>query len=106
MKLTFDDEKKIINIETPKGKKIEINDDGGSIIISDENRNKISLTSDGITIESGKDISLKAANGDIKMEALNIDSKANVKFSAQANAQAELQASGVLVIKGAIVNIN
>ena len=106
MKLTFNDEKKIIDIETPKGKKIVINDDEGSIIISDENRNKITLNSDGITMESGKDISLKAATGDIKMEAINIESKANAKFSAQANAQAELQASGIMVIKGAMVNIN
>ncbi len=106
MKLTFNDEKQIVTIETPKGKKIEINDDSDSIILSDQNRNKVSMTSDGISLESGKNISLKAATGDIKMEALNIESKANVKFSAQANAQAELQASGPLVIKGAIVNIN
>ena len=57
-------------------------------------------------MESGKDIVLKAATGDIKMEALNIESKANVKFSAQANAQAELQSSGITVVKGSLVNIN
>jgi Rhs element Vgr protein len=106
IKLLFNDEKKVVTIETPKGKKIEINDDSDSIIFSDNHRNKISMTSDGITIESGKDISLKASAGDIKMESINIDGKANMKFSAKGNAQAELQSSGQTVVKGSIVNIN
>jgi hypothetical protein len=37
---------------------------------------------------------------------LNIDQKANAKFSAQGNAQAALQSSGQTVVKGSIVNIN
>ncbi|HSU51251.1 MAG TPA: phage baseplate assembly protein V, partial [Segetibacter sp.] len=106
IKLIFNDEKKTITLETPKGKKIEIDDDKDSIVFSDNHRNKISMTSDGIAIESGKDISLKASAGDIKMESMNIDGKANVKFSAKGNAQAEFQSSGPTVIKGAIVNIN
>jgi len=40
------------------------------------------------------------------MEAINIEAKANAKFSAQANAQAQLQSSGQTVVKGSIVNIN
>jgi len=106
MKMMFDDDKKIMSFETPKGKKIEINDDGDSIILSDQNQNKISMTSDGITIESVKNISIKTSGGDIKMEGLNIENKANVKFSAQGSANAELQSSGPTVVKGAIVNIN
>jgi len=106
MKLTFNDEKKVVLIETPKGKKIEINDDSDSITFSDQHQNKISMTSDGISIESGKNISLKTSAGDITMEAINIEAKANAKFSAQANAQAQLQSSGQTVVKGSIVNIN
>lgn len=106
MKLMFDDDKKIIHLETPKGKKIEINDDSDSIVLSDQNQNKISMTSDGISIESVKNISIKTSGGDIKAEGLNIENKANVKFSAQGSANAELQSSGPTVVKGAIVNIN
>jgi Rhs element Vgr protein len=106
MKFVFNDDKKTLTIETPKGKKIEVNDDSDSIILSDQHKNKVSMKSDGVTIESGKDISLKAASGNIKMEAINIEAKANAKFSAQANAQAELKASGPVMVKGAIVNIN
>ncbi|PSR52331.1 Rhs element Vgr protein [Adhaeribacter arboris] len=106
MKLTFNDEKKIINLETPKGKKIEINDDKDAIVLSDQNNNKITLDSAGIKIESAKDIVLKTASGTIKMEAANINGKATAKFSAEGSATASLQSSGQTVVKGSIVNIN
>lgn len=106
MKFIFNDDKKTVTLETPKGKKIEVNDDGDSIILSDQNRNKISMTPDGITIESGKDISLKASAGNIKLEALNIESKATTKFSAESTAKTEIKSSGITVVKGSIVNIN
>ncbi len=106
IKLMFNDDKKVLTLETPKGKKIEINDDGDSIILSDQHQNKISMTSDGITIESPKTISIKSSAGDVKVEGMNIENKANVKFSAQGSANAELQSSGPTIVKGAIVNIN
>ncbi|MEO5998624.1 MAG: type VI secretion system tip protein VgrG [Chitinophagaceae bacterium] len=106
MKFVFNDEKKTVTLETPKGKKIVVDEDADSIVLSDDHRNKISMTSDGIIIESGKDISLKASAGDIKMESINIEAKANAKFSAQANAQASVQSSGITEIKGSIVKIN
>ena len=106
MKFIFNDDKKMVTLETPKGKKIEINDDADSITLSDQNRNKISMTPDGITIESGKDISLKASSGDIKLESLNIASKATTKYSAESNAQTEIKSSGITIVKGSIVNIN
>jgi Rhs element Vgr protein len=106
IKLIFNDDKKTVTIETPKGKKIEVNDDTDAIVLSDQNNNKITLNADGISIESAKDIVLKTASGDIKMEAMNIESKAKMKFSAEANATATLKSSGQTVVKGAIVNIN
>jgi uncharacterized protein involved in type VI secretion and phage assembly len=106
LKFLFDDEKKTVTLETPKGKTIEVDDEGDSIVLSDQHGNKISMTADGITLESGKDLQLKAASGTISLEGLNIDQKADAKFSAQGNAQAALQSSGQTVVKGSIVNIN
>jgi Rhs element Vgr protein len=106
MKFIFNDDKKVVTLETPKGKKIEINDDSDAITLSDQHNNKISMTSDGITIESGKNISLKASSGDIKLESMNISSKASAKYSAESNAQTEIKSSGITVVKGSIVNIN
>jgi Rhs element Vgr protein len=106
MKVLFNDEKKTMSLETPKGKKIVINEDDDSIVLADEHRNKISMTADGIVLESGKDLQLKAASGTITLQALNISNKADAQFSAEANATAKLQSSGQTVVKGSIVNIN
>ncbi|TDH27261.1 type VI secretion system tip protein VgrG [Segetibacter sp. 3557_3] len=106
MKFVFNDDKKSITIDTPKGKKVEINDDGDSMTFSDQHNNKIILDSKGITLESGKDVSIKAAAGNISMNGINVEAKANAKFSAEGSANASLQSSGPTIVKGAIVNIN
>ena len=106
MKLLFDDEKKIIQLETPAGKKIVMDDDGDKLVLQDQHNNKITLDSQGITIESGKDITLKTSAGDVKVNANNIDQNATLKFSANGNSTAEFKSSGPAVLKGAIVNIN
>lgn len=106
IKFLFNDEKKTVNLETPKGKKINIDEDGDSVSLADEHGNKITMTADGITIESSKDMNLKAPSGKISLQALNIEQKADVQFEAQGNAGAKLQSSGQTVVKGAIVNIN
>ncbi|MGV8835094.1 type VI secretion system tip protein VgrG [Cellvibrio sp.] len=121
MKMEFDEEKKIITITTPGANKIVISDDGKSILLQDQNSNKVTLDSAGITLDSPKDITLKAqgkivlnatgnieatAQMDIKQTGLNITSTANIGFTAKGNATAEVSASGTTTIKGAMVMIN
>jgi Rhs element Vgr protein len=106
IKLILNDDKKTIHLETPKGKIVEINDDTDKIILSDQHNNKIQMGSDGITMESAKDVSFKTSGGNFKIEANNIELKANVKLTAKGNAGAELQSSGQTVVKGSIVSIN
>lgn len=89
MKWSWNDEKAIHEISTPAGNKILISEDSQSIIIEDQNRNKIEMKNDAINIESNLDINLKATNK-IKLEAANI----------------EVNASGISEIKGGLVKIN
>lgn len=89
MKWSWNDEKAIHEISTPAGNKILISEDSQSIIIEDQNRNKIEMKNDAINIESNLDINLKATNK-IKLEAANI----------------EVIASGISEIKGGLVKIN
>ena len=113
MKLLFDDDKKIVSIETPNGNKLALTEEDGGIKIEDENGNKIVLDSDGILIESAKDIILKAT-GDVKTEGVNVEVKAQADFKAEASASATLKGSasvtveggGQAVLKGGIVQIN
>lgn len=112
MMLTFDDEKKIIHLETPGGNKLSLSDDSSGIIVEDMNGNKITLDDKGITIESASDIVLKAT-GDLKAEGVNIELAAQSGFKAEGSAtaelsgaSAELKGSATAKVSGGMVQIN
>ncbi|MCH2193504.1 type VI secretion system tip protein VgrG [Kordia sp.] len=105
LKITMNDELKSIKLETPAEKIINIDDDEGVITLEDENGNSITMNSDGITIESAKDIIINAAQGNITMEAINIEMAASAEFKAE-GATATLEGSATTTIKGGIVQIN
>jgi uncharacterized protein involved in type VI secretion and phage assembly len=104
MKLTFDDEKVSVQLETPGGNRLVLTEEDSKIEIECQNGNKITMDSEGIALDSCKDIVLKAA-GDLKAEAINqeLTGSASAKVSA---AGAELSLSGTADLKGAVVNIN
>lgn len=121
LKVEFDDDKKVITIVTPGGNKIVISDDDTSILLADQNNNTVKLGSDGIALDSPKDItitakgkvSVDAAGGlelnskaDIKITGMNVNNEAKVGFVAKGSASAELSASGQTTVKGAMVMIN
>lgn len=88
-KIIMDDEKKSIEISTKKGNILTISDDLKGFVLEDENKNKITMNDQGITIESCKDLNLKA--------------KSNIKIE---GAQISANASGTMELKGSIININ
>ncbi|MCH7736958.1 MAG: type VI secretion system tip protein VgrG [Chloroflexi bacterium] len=121
LKVEFDDENKVITVITPGGNQIVISDKDTSILIQDQNGNKVELASGGITLDSPKDIKITAkgkvtidavgevgimSKADVKLEGLNVTATAQVGFTAKGNATAEVSASGQTTIKGAIVMIN
>jgi Rhs element Vgr protein len=105
MKFIFDDDKKSVILETPKGNKIVLSEDEGGIFMEDENSNKATFNSDGIVLESPGDINIKAS-GDVNIEGTNVSIKANAEFKAEASSGAEVSSSAMTVIKGSMVNIN
>jgi len=120
MQIVFDEEKKIITVETPGKNVVMLDDDKGAITFTDSNKNKIEMTKDGISIDCAKDFMLKAkgkivldaaqdieqkANGNIKGEGMAIEFKGKTKFAAE-GAMVEVKGSGQTTIKGGIVMIN
>lgn len=105
MKVLFDDEKKAVTVQTPKGNKIVLSEDEGGITLEDENGNKIVLDANGITIESSGDLNIKAS-GDATLEGVNVSHKAGANFKAEGSSGAELSTSATAVVKGSIVQIN
>ncbi len=135
MKLDFDDDKKIITIVTPGENTIVISDEDKGITITDQNNNQIQMNEDGVTIESKKAMTLKAADdleisasgitikadnatnikgtdieakasSGLTLEGTNTTVKASAALSAEGSASAEFKASGNTTIKGAMVSIN
>jgi uncharacterized protein involved in type VI secretion and phage assembly len=112
MKWIFDDEKKSIVVETPAGNKMTLSEEDKGIKLEDQNGNKITLDDSGIKIESAKDIVLKAT-GDVKIDGMNVETKAQAAFKAAGTGTVELsgasttiKGSGTTVIQGGIVQIN
>lgn len=114
MHLTFDDEKKIILIDTPAGNSITISEDDTSISLVDQNGNSIVMNADGIALDSAGKITMTAAT-DIEIKAgtalmgesgTDLGLKAGTQFKAEGSAGAELSTGAIAVLKGSLVQIN
>lgn len=89
MRVFFDDDKKILLLETPAGNRVTLSEEDQGIRLEDQNGNRIELTPSGIRIESAAALELKAAT--------------QLKASGQA---AELSSSSSTAVKGPTVAIN
>jgi len=121
MVLSFDDQNKVITITTPGNNSITISDKDKAITIADQNSNSIKLSSDGIVLNSGKDVKITATGGitlsanqkvtisaqqDVAISGMNVTATAQMGFTGKGSATAEVSASGQTTIKGGIVMIN
>lgn len=119
--ISFDDKKKILEIRTPGNHVIKLDDSTQALSVKDDNKNTISLSKGGIELNSGSNLKI-VAKGNITIQAgqnlknsakltastegLQVTLKAKTKFSAKGTASAELIASGILTVRGALVKIN
>jgi Rhs element Vgr protein len=121
LQIVFDDQDKVIEITTPGKHSVRMDDKAKSITIKDAKGSSVSLSSSGITLDSAAGVSIKAkgditidAKGNLKltaaakasMEGLQVAHTAKTQFVAKGNAAAEVSASGILTLKGALVKIN
>ena len=121
LEIQFNDTDKILTIHTPEKNTVILDDKNKTITIEDTpNKNKMVMSSEGISLESEKDIKLTAkgkiilqstsnteitATGDLLGEGMNVTMKGKTKFAAEGT-QAELKGSATTTVKGAIVQIN
>ena len=113
LKMTFDDDKKILTLETPGGASVTLDDEGGTLALADQNGNSIEMSSSGIKIDTPGDLALSAtgnvevaATMDATITGMNVSAEADVGFTGKGNATAEVSASGTMTVKGAMVMIN
>lgn len=106
MKLWFNDEKIIIEIATPNGNSIQLDEDQKQISIKDQNGNEFTMSKDGITIKSVKDITLDAASGKAGISAKEFEATGSTTATVKGNSSAEISSGGSTTVKGSTVMIN
>jgi Rhs element Vgr protein len=121
MRLHFDDDKKIITMETPGGHQLFLDEDDSSIRIVELNGNSLVMNADGITmdspgdfivtcsgnatIEAGGNIEL-TASGDLTATGTNVTAEANASAAVSGSSGAELTSGGQTKVEGSVVMIN
>lgn len=121
LRLDFIEDVPAVEISTPGGHSVRLDDKTKTIVIKDLNGNKATLAPAGVTIESAKNLTLKAngnidvtaqgnlslkAEANVTVDGLAIKQSAKTSFAAQGTADAKLNSSGVLTIQGTLVKIN
>jgi Rhs element Vgr protein len=112
MRIHFNDQTKTITIDTPAGNSIQLDQQGTKVEIKDQNSNKITMDSSGITVDSPLNITVKAAadlslsaGASLSVSAASISIKADASLDVQ-GALVKVAAQGILEINGSIVKIN
>lgn len=121
LEVTFDEQNKVIQILTPAGQQVTLDDTGKSVTLKDCNSNSATLSASGITLDSASNMTLSAkgniavsADGNLAlkavqqatMEGMQVSHTAQTEFTASANTQTTLKSSGILTVQGSLVQIN
>ncbi|ALL06180.1 type IV secretion protein Rhs [Pedobacter sp. PACM 27299] len=122
LSIEFDDEKKVLTIETPDKNTMIFSDQDKKITIKDEHSNSIELSAEGITMNSPKNINIhadqkinlsgtqgvliQAAAGDVSLTGINIKQEAESQFSAEGSMTVQIKSGMELSLKSAMIMIN
>ncbi len=121
IKIIFDEEKQTLSISTQGNNAVIFNEEGKLTTIADQNGNSITLSANGVDIQSIKDVNIKSdgnitfnalgsinvlATEDTNITGMQIAATAQAEIKVHGNASAELSASGQVVVQAAMVMIN
>lgn len=112
MQIRFNDDTKTITIDTPAGNSFLLDESGTRIEIKDQSSNKITMGHSGITLESPKNIEIKAgvnliltAGNDLSVRSVSASVKADANVMIE-GAISKLSSQGITEITGSMVKIN
>jgi Rhs element Vgr protein len=120
-RIDFSEAEPAMEISTPGGQRVRLDDKAGSVTIRDRNGSTVTMASDGVTIDSAGKIMLNArtdiaiaAQGKLSLSGTagvaiagpTIRADADTSFTAQGSAEATLVSGGMVTIQGGMVKIN
>lgn len=121
LQIAFDDAEGILQLTTPGGCSIEMNDSARRLTLGDAHGNQGVFSSEGIVFDSPRAIELRSrgnitldsgahlklsARGNATLDGNRVTARAQSTFSASGNASSKLTSSGPLTVRGATVMIN
>jgi len=106
MKISFDDDKIIMKLETPAENSIVLNEEDAAITLTDQHGNSITMNADGIAIESATALTLKAATEITLESGSSLELKGGAELKMEGATGAELSSSASTKVSGSIVQIN
>jgi len=113
LKIGFDDEKKILTLETPGGHKLTMDDEATEVKLEDSNGNSLTMGSSGIVIDSAGSVEITAsstldatAGSDATLAGANVTCSADSTFEGSGGASGKLSGGGECTVQGAVVKIN
>lgn len=122
IRLEFDDKDLVFKVLTPGNNTLTISDKSKGVTIEDQNGNVVTTSDKGVSITSKKDIKLTATGnlelngskgillsssaGDVKVDGKNLTFTAKAKAQLSGSSGADIKSSGVVNIKGSMVNVN
>nr|WP_281170630.1 type VI secretion system tip protein VgrG [Hymenobacter norwichensis] len=104
LQLRFDDEQKIVTIQTPAGNKLTLSEEEQAIRLEDQQGNRLVLDRTGIRLESSGDILLQAAR-DVQMTGQGLRLEAKHEFKAFGMSGAELSSDTTTSVKGSAITV-
>lgn len=120
--IQFDDEKKVLTINTPNNNTAILSDKDKTITIRDQSNNSIVMSDSGVVIKSPKDITIEAdqnlilkgnqgvkieaSGGDVEISGVNIKETADSQYSAEGSETAQINSGMELTLKSAMIMIN
>jgi len=120
--LEFDEAKNSITLKTPGNNHLIISDTAEGLVLTDQQHNTITLSSDGIDLVSKSNIRITAANNinldaqsgmvtingstAVALASLSISADATGELSLSSNVKSSLTSTVATVVKGAMVLIN
>ncbi len=120
--LMFDDENKILSLETPANNTIVLSDNDKSLAIKDQNGNTFTLSESGIVMKSPNNITIQSdqtlklsgsqgvqietSAGDLSLQGMNISQTASQVYSANGAEMMDLKSGTEMTLRSAMILIN
>ena len=96
-RLVFEEAGDRISLETKAGDTLILSGEDGTVKLTDQHGNRLEMSSDGITLESAKDLTLKAA-ASLRIEGNSV--------AISGSSACSIESGGSLDLRGALIQLN